>query len=219
MSINLSYHNYLTTSMKNKKVKWTDIATAIATWTIAVLVLLLLLQKLGLPLQNMSAEVWVAISAAFIALCALAVSIHQIRLSEQHHRLSVKPCITLIRHLSDTDKIGLELINNGFGPAVIKKIIVKRGKETLPYQSLEAIALLLCSDYEKIKTQHPEDIHYTFLGDSNILGAGNSLWLIYNDKPTDELRNNWKKALNAIELSAEYESIYGDETFQENYTL
>ncbi|MFB2637385.1 hypothetical protein ACE02P_05000 [Shewanella bicestrii] len=201
------------------KVKWTDIATAIATWTIAVLVLLLLLQKLGLSLQTMSAEVWVAISAAFIALCALAVSIHQIRLSEQHDRLSVKPCITLIRHLSGTDKIGLELINNGFGPAVIKSITVKRGVKTLPYQSLEAVSLLLCLDYEKIKTQHPEDIHYTFLGDSNILGTGHSLWLIYNEQPTDELRNKWKKALNAIELSAEYESIYRDETFQENYTL
>lgn len=69
-----------------------------------------------------------------IALIALFVSIWQIKVSQNHNKLSVKPYLDY--HLIQMDStLTVSISNHGFGPAVIKKISFERGGIT--YSSLE----------------------------------------------------------------------------------
>ncbi len=69
-----------------------------------------------------------------IALSALFVSVWQVRISHQHNKLSVKPYLDF--HLIQIDStLEVSFSNEGFGPAIIKKIIFNHnGKE---YESLQ----------------------------------------------------------------------------------
>lgn len=66
------------------------------------------------------------ISSAVIALCALVFSICQGMQARKHNRLSVRPDLTTWEE-KDAEKgfYGVELINNGIGPAVIEEFSVK----------------------------------------------------------------------------------------------
>ncbi|MCT8872668.1 hypothetical protein [Shewanella xiamenensis] len=205
--------------MKNN-IKCTDVATTIATWVIAFLVLFLLLHEAGLSIQNFSADVWVAICAAFIALCALAVSIYQIRLSEQHNRLSVKPQLTIHCPSSDNGRIGLKLINSGLGPAILKKAVImcdsitaECNKEGFPSKILKERYV-----YEGDKSTYlPGDFEYSLILPETTIAQGDSIWLIYHDTPSSLQREYWVNFLqqkNGMHLIVTFESMYGDETFR-----
>lgn len=202
--------------MKNN-IKLTDVTTTIATWAIVFLVLFMLLHKAGFPIPNFSPDVWVAISAAFIALCALVVSIYQIRLSEQHNRLSVKPQLTFHCSSSGNGRIGLKIMNSGLGPAILKKTVMIRdsikvecNKEDYPNQILKRCS---CDEGDK-RTDLPGDFEFTIIFPETILAQGESIWFIYHDTPSSLQRKYWVKLLkenNGIFLEVAFESMYGDE--------
>lgn len=68
---------------------------------------------------------WEAIagfSSAVIALCALAFTIWQVSVQRKHNKLSVTPYLTTWSHSNyDYHRYNLQIINNGVGPALIKK--------------------------------------------------------------------------------------------------
>ncbi len=68
----------------------------------------------------------IGISSAVIALCALIFTIRQFAQARKHSRLSFRPHLTT---WTDQDAAkgswGLELLNNGLGPAIIETFVVK----------------------------------------------------------------------------------------------
>ena len=69
-----------------------------------------------------------------IALCALAVAVHEVRCSRRHNRLSTKPHLSFKCDLQeDAPQVNLTVRNNGLGPAVLKAFEVGlRGKMPAP---------------------------------------------------------------------------------------
>ena len=61
-------------------------------------------------------------SSVVIALCALAISIWQGAQARKHNRLSFRPHLATWTHKNaETGSYEVELMNNGLGPAMIKK--------------------------------------------------------------------------------------------------
>src|SRR5688572_25280527 len=89
-----------------------------------------------------------AMSAVFIALLALTVTIWQAALTRRHNRLSVRPHLRIDWLVSDEgtdEKVSVVLSNNGLGPAIIKRFQWKidgkplaRSKE-VPYHIVEQL--------------------------------------------------------------------------------
>jgi len=79
----------------------------------------------------------VAISAAVIALAALAVSIVFSVLSWRHNKLSVRPILRLyVGYYSDSSNPGLWISNAGVGPALVTSFqIFVNGSEVSPGRS------------------------------------------------------------------------------------
>jgi len=71
-----------------------------------------------------------------IALLALVVSIFQTRLQQRHNKLSVKPLLDYSLQQNFVDStLTVNIINRGFGPAIIKEIRFEEDGDT--YHSLE----------------------------------------------------------------------------------
>ena len=71
----------------------------------------------------------IALASAFVAACALGVTIWQGRQNYKHNKLSVRPLLATMEHHHTTDNIGhiaFELINCGVGPAIIKNFVLQR---------------------------------------------------------------------------------------------
>jgi hypothetical protein len=70
----------------------------------------------------------------FIAFCALLVAVGSLLISLRHHRLSVRPKISIVRVIENNDnhKKGLYLRNHGLGPALITGIKIElKSKKTV----------------------------------------------------------------------------------------
>ena len=69
------------------------------------------------------------LSVVLIAICAVAVSVwqgqisqRQLKLTQEHNRLTVKPYIDITRFTNSTEgTVEVNISNQGFGPAIIKK--------------------------------------------------------------------------------------------------
>lgn len=78
-------------------------------------------------------ETSISLASAAVALCALGVTVWQGRQNNRHNKMSVRPKLTASENYQDDDNertVSFELINSGFGPAIIKDfILVYDGKE------------------------------------------------------------------------------------------
>jgi hypothetical protein len=79
-----------------------------------------------------STDNWISLSAVFIALCALFLSIYEGCSNRKHNRLSVKPLILLDSGLDETGS-GFRIRNSGLGPALIKWFSVEIDEKTIPH--------------------------------------------------------------------------------------
>jgi len=78
------------------------------------------------------------ISTTVIALCALAFSIWQGIQTRKHNMLSFMPHLTISTNI-DKGFFSIDLINNGIGPALIEKFLVKVNDEVISGQGTEPI--------------------------------------------------------------------------------
>ncbi|MCG9714191.1 hypothetical protein L1D29_15325 [Shewanella insulae] len=198
----------------NNYPKWTDVAKAIGVWLIGCLLLLKILATEGVVISNLGSDVWVSISAAFIALCALGVSIQQIRLSERHNRLSVQPKLRVEYSRLEGGRIGLALTNNGLGPAIINRLLIKRQGNVYECNTGNFIQFLP-KQYTKdesgnfVSTGVEAGFNYNCIGGGASLAAGESIWILYHDSPDALQISYWSHALMGVSIDAEYESMYG----------
>ncbi|MCG9755039.1 hypothetical protein L1D40_07365 [Shewanella insulae] len=198
----------------NNNPKWTDVAKAIGVWFIGILLLLKILATEGIVISNLGSDVWVSISAAVIALCALGVSIQQIRLSERHNRLSVQPKLRIEYIRAEGGRIGVSLTNTGLGPAIINRLLIKRQGQVYECNTPSFINFLPVErtrndDGQIVSTNVEKRLNYHCIGGGASLPAGDKIWILYNDCPDSLLLNYWKFALMGVSIDAEYESMYG----------
>lgn len=68
--------------------------------------------------RNWSPDRWIALSAMFVSICAVAVSFYEGYSNRLHNRLSVRPNLQ-ISFIVKEKGAGWRLANNGLGPAII----------------------------------------------------------------------------------------------------
>ncbi len=146
-----------------------------------------------------------AIATILIAVAAFFITLWQIKSMHKHNRLSVMPILSYEIFYDKTDLgFGIYLCNKGIGPAIIK-------------------SMRIFIDNIEIKTQQkkiwPEavqtlNINYPYVqmftcGDDVSISAGERLPLLtINDNISKEIADEFKKALDRINIELLYESIY-----------
>ena len=89
---------------------------------------------------NFSWESIAGITSSIIALCALAITLWQAHVTRQHNKLSVKPYITTWSHNENQQGFyAVDILNNGIGPALIRKFQIFVDGHEIKGQSLELI--------------------------------------------------------------------------------
>ncbi|GGQ13875.1 hypothetical protein [Shewanella litoralis] len=151
----------------------------------------------------LTAEIIIAISSILIALCALVTTIWQGMITRKHNKLSVRPIISVYVIVSGDNTLGLKIVNQGLGPAIITSAFIKKN------------GFQFRLDDRKYLSLFPEltDNHFQF-GLGGMQGSLVPLqphWLISTEVHNDlNIKKSLVSALNKIELEFEYESIYRD---------
>jgi len=164
--------------------------------------------------EKISPDTVTAICSVFIAVCALIVSIWQGSATRRHNKLSVKPYINIRVSISKhADFMGIQIENNGIGPAVIRKCIVfVDGKPTQidSFGSWEKVG--------KAAGIFDKKISFRTFPEGTVLKEGQALDLISYPKQnwTDKGRTIVEKALSRIRVKIEYDSLYGDKFEETN---
>lgn len=157
----------------------------------------------------MSSEMWISLASAVVALCALGVTIWQGHQNYRHNKMSVRPKLTASEDYQDDDKgrtISFELINAGFGPAIIKDFILVYDGKKVSNNNRKA--------FEDFLTQLTKDQGvdllslYSFIPGSSLLTEERYELFSFRHKHGQNV-----SFIDKLNLRVNYQSIYEDETF------
>jgi hypothetical protein len=153
------------------------------------------------------ASISIALASAVVALCALGVTFWQGYLMRQHNKISVRPKLTATENYEDTDKaraISFELINSGFGPAIIKDFILVYDGEEVSRNNRKTY-----DDFLRKKTRAFTDVNiFFFVPDSSLLMNERCELFSFRYKHGQDA-----SFIHKLNLRVSYQSIYEDETF------
>ncbi|MDC5857447.1 hypothetical protein [Vibrio europaeus] len=157
----------------------------------------------------MSLEVIISIASSVIALCALLFTVWQGVQTRKHNRISYKPHLTSWSHKEQQKGVfALDIINNGLGPAVIKKFTISVDGEALDGKG----PALVESAVRRIFADKRYSAHYEFMGASYVMGAKDRcrVVVIKFEGTTVPTSDEVEQAIERARLEIHYESFYGD---------
>jgi len=155
---------------------------------------------------KISTDTVIACCATFIALCALSVSIWQCIETRRHNKLSVRPYLSIRVMISkQAPYMGIQIENNGIGPAIIKKCILFIDKTPFVIDTNEA--------FVKVFTDaqiFDKKISFLTLMDGTVIKEGQSVSFISypEENQTDDGMKKFKERLSHLRIKIIYESIY-----------
>jgi uncharacterized membrane protein len=197
-----------------KHSRWTDIASTFGIWAIVSLFLVKLLLEQNVDILNLKADVWIAIAAVIIAMCALITTIWQGKITKQHNILSVKPILSIVREFdTNNEKVGVYIINNGIGPAILTESTISN----LITNSSYSLSDVSYRDLFKPKVNF-ENHHFCTLGRNRSFLPNKKVWLV-SKQLSAETENHQAEAamllsaLGKLTIKLKYKSIY-DESFE-----
>ncbi len=150
----------------------------------------------------------IALASAFVAACALGVTIWQGRQNHKHNKLSVRPLLATMEHHHVTDNIGyvaFELINCGVGPAIIKNFVLLFGDQEVSRNNRKTY-----DDFLKNKCEGYMDVYTGQYVPGGAMQAGEKHLLLSFKYDTEKQDVEFAHQLN---LLVDYQRIYEDETF------
>ncbi|MDL4815525.1 hypothetical protein [Actinomadura opuntiae] len=148
-----------------------------------------------------------AICATLIALLSLAVSFLEARAVRQHNRHAVRPLLELWTPRRHGDRTGIQLINQGLGPAIITRTILKLDGQVLggwDQPTVDQMRASLPARPGAMTVRPPRAIPVGF----------HSFLLSLDD--FDREQHAWFADLikRRIQIEIHYESLYGGENFK-----
>jgi hypothetical protein len=159
--------------------------------------------------MEINVETYIAIASAFIAVCALGVTVWQGRQNHKHNKMSVRPKITTMENFDDDGRnrtVSFELINSGFGPAIIKDFILVYDGEEVSKNNRKTYEDFL---KEKVKSQGCKIVNIvSFAPDSALLVNERCELLSFHHRVGEDA-----SFINKLDLRVNYQSIYEDETY------
>ncbi|EOV6281615.1 hypothetical protein ACOQ0N_001467 [Vibrio parahaemolyticus] len=154
----------------------------------------------------MESSDYIAICAAIISFVALGLGIYQSHLTRKHNKLSIRPILSISKVSSYDRGLSYTLLNNGLGPAIIKKFGVM-----IDDKLIESSDNIIFSALEKIGVEH-FDVGYFTLESGEAYNVGEELLLLgFVDKESNpDKYANLDKVMPRFKFYIEYECIYGD---------
>lgn len=176
-------------------------------WPCLCRLLFVALEILGVHVETSDV---ISLSAAIIALCALAISIWQGYITRNHQKLTVKPHIDFDYKFFPGKPIELRIMNNGLGPAVITSFnVLFDGKKISNSHSESYIKI---TDKLKDDTGFDLTFEYNFPLKNEAFPAGSIEYLLkvtLKDKNDADAMEAAKNILSRVGFSADYECMYG----------
>ncbi|EFP95655.1 hypothetical protein [Vibrio caribbeanicus] len=157
----------------------------------------------------MSLEVIISVTSSLIALCALCFTVWQGLLTRKHNRISYKPHLTVWSHNELQEGVfALDVINNGLGPAVIKKFDISVDGEVIEDKG----PALVESTVNKIFLGKRFTANYQFMGSSYVMGAKECCRVLDIKFEGTEIPapKEFEQAIKRTRLEIHYQSFYGD---------
>lgn len=152
-------------------------------------------------------ETSISLASAVVALCALGVTVWQGRQNDRHNKMSVRPKLTASEDYQDDDKgrtVSFELINAGFGPAIIKDFVLIYDEKEVANNNRKA--------YEDFLQQLSKDVVfqslYSFIPDSSLLAGERYELFSFRHRHGQDV-----SFIDKLNLRVNYQSIYEDEIF------
>ena len=152
----------------------------------------------------------VAISAAIIALCALAVSIWQAYLGRKHNRLSARPLLEFYCSSTADKGISATVKNCGPGPAIINSTWITYNKTKYNVSDRTSFQRLVNAWYDN---GAPESMFYAASPHSKaIVGPGDSfdIMRVTDTKDMNMAIRFFSSAFRDTIIEIGYESLYGE---------
>jgi len=133
-----------------------------------------------LPKRRINIELLLGISATFLSLAALVVSVFQTKIAREQQQASVWPYLQTDKNHIENE-FSLELTNAGVGPAIIRHVEVRyQGKSFVNHNVLfrqqlnERLLMALRNSVEKFKYGY----FYESLDPGNVLKSGDNKSLL-----------------------------------------
>ena len=160
-------------------------------------------------------ETIASISAIFIALCALGVSIWQGFETRKNYRLSVTPNICIMGNWIPHETNGIIFENRGIGPAIIISLQIEFLNEKYdmlsnPNKFIEDLGPQLQFDNE--------GFGFNYFNYGEYLPANQTKKFLFRRESSCEDMINFIDALDGVKLELHYESVYG-QSFNSNFVL
>lgn len=168
------------------------------------------------PLEEsfgMDANTVTAICATAIASASFVVSVQQGRANREHNRLSVLPALQIRINRHEASAMGVNLDNNGLGPAFITGSRVWLDGNYLGHWGRESVAAIRREIRVDLKA-----------GEMNrqpqiVSAGGTRLLLGVNEYHDEQHADLWALIRNRLALEVTYQSLYGNKDFQVSYRL
>jgi len=158
-------------------------------------------------------EIWVSVASAFIALAALGASIYDGYLNRKHNILSVTPQLLLNYYPFEHQEgeIGIKLVNRGLGPAVIKKLTLKIDDKAFDFANFEGDGTEKMLDIRNALDLGQAPVFTSFILEDSYIDNDSSVYLLFIRKTaTESQKLKFANQLHKVNVSIDYESIYGE---------
>jgi hypothetical protein len=154
------------------------------------------------PKRTINIELLLGISATFLSLAALVVSIFQTKIAREQQQASVWPRLALVTKVLDRN-FTYSVVNQGIGPAIIKSTnVAYKGKQ---YASLESLMFQLTGPLNGGHYEQNIDTDYVIKAEEEV-----ELFMLIknNERLSDKLRD----AVNdsSFHFRIRYTDVYGN---------
>jgi hypothetical protein len=157
--------------------------------------------------RRVRTEMLVALTATVVSVCALVATFYQTYIMRQQYYAEIWPRLDLAhgwRLNHDQPFYRLTIRNLGVGPAIIRKVTIKRGKRV--FNDLSALAKAVAQENQLDKQKDPY-ANYMDLMPEMVIPQQESIEVLYiTEKPMIEA---FVRSLDDISVQIEYESLYG----------
>jgi hypothetical protein len=159
----------------------------------------------------MRADYWqtiTGIASAFIALCALGLSVWQGLVARKHARLSVRPHLSHFSHGDGGSGVyTIEIVNNGIGPALIQKCTVKVDGKPVPGNNADVTESAVKTLFP---TQPTRATNFGYLTPGHAFRP-NDQWVFVQLEFANPPEYKFvEKTLERLDLEIAYTSFYGE---------
>ena len=160
-------------------------------------------------MTSLSSSDVIAIASGIVAICALATSFWQARLSRKHNEISVRPHLLIHYYIESQIPLTIEIKNVGLGPAIIKSVNACFGHVCFAIHSAPTMLRM-------IKLLIPENPDFTYkcelFSQYSVIAPGESIkWLILTSKTDQEgVFKAINSNLNSFKIHIQYQCMYGN---------